>query len=333
MTKVVIIGDCWGREEAENRLPFVGAAGKLLRATLAQVGIDSREVYFTNVINQRPVTVTSGFRFFCGPKEEAIPDRAAVFHPSEYLKADYEPELDRLENELDRLRPNLIIALGSTPLWFLTNNSNLKKVRGTPVSTPWGKCIPIHRPENILADMSLRPVFLNDLRKCAREKEFPEICRPSRELWLEPTLSDLALFDEKIQAASEIACDIETFGRSITCIGFSTSDKCAICIPFFTTKTIDNNYWPTPLDEFRAWRWVRRWLQHPCLVGQNFMYDMKFLWSKMGFKIGPNVNDTMLMHHALFPGMEKSLAFLGSSYTNEPSWKFMRKTKTKKKED
>jgi len=32
----------------------------------------------------------------------------------------------------------------------------------------------------------------------------------------------------------------------------------------------------------------------------------------------------MLLHHAMQPEMEKGLGFLGSLYTNEPSWKFMR---------
>lgn len=32
----------------------------------------------------------------------------------------------------------------------------------------------------------------------------------------------------------------------------------------------------------------------------------------------------MVMHHALFPEMEKNLGFLGSIYTSEPAWKMMR---------
>ena len=36
------------------------------------------------------------------------------------------------------------------------------------------------------------------------------------------------------------------------------------------------------------------------------------------------VDDTMLLHHALQPESEKSLAFLGSLYTDESAWKLMR---------
>jgi hypothetical protein len=33
----------------------------------------------------------------------------------------------------------------------------------------------------------------------------------------------------------------------------------------------------------------------------------------------------MLLHHAIHPEMRKGLGFLGSIYTDEPSWKLMRK--------
>jgi hypothetical protein len=33
----------------------------------------------------------------------------------------------------------------------------------------------------------------------------------------------------------------------------------------------------------------------------------------------------MLMHHAYQPEMEKGLGFMGSVYTNEGSWKLMRR--------
>jgi hypothetical protein len=32
----------------------------------------------------------------------------------------------------------------------------------------------------------------------------------------------------------------------------------------------------------------------------------------------------MLLHHSMQPELEKGLGFLGSVYTDEPSWKFMR---------
>ena len=53
----------------------------------------------------------------------------------------------------------------------------------------------------------------------------------------------------------------------------------------------------------------------------------------MGIACRGAAEDTMLLHHALQPEMEKGLAFLGSVYTDEATWKFMSKVDTLKKED
>jgi hypothetical protein len=61
---------------------------------------------------------------------------------------------------------------------------------------------------------------------------------------------------------------------------------------------------------------------------------MHFLWRRYGITVPFAQDDTMLAHHALQPEMEKGLGFLGSIYSDEASWKFMRKEKdTIKRED
>jgi hypothetical protein len=43
----------------------------------------------------------------------------------------------------------------------------------------------------------------------------------------------------------------------------------------------------------------------------------------MGLRPANVAEDTMLLHHSLFPELPKGLGFLGSIYTNEASWKLM----------
>ena len=57
---------------------------------------------------------------------------------------------------------------------------------------------------------------------------------------------------------------------------------------------------------------------------QNGMYDLQYLL-KMGLRPKALAEDTMLMHHSMFPELQKGLGFLGSIYTNESSWKLMRR--------
>lgn len=186
----------------------------------------------------------------------------------------------------------------------------------------------------MLRQWSLRPIILSDLEKAAKQMEFPEFTRPEREVWIEPTLSDLYEFEQRyIAQSNEISIDIENPGGVFTCIGFAPSIDRAIVVPFYDATKADASYWSLE-DEREVWKWVRRICGTPrkVYVGQNFLYDAHVLLRELGIPTAHN-EDTMLMHHAMQPELEKGLGFLGSIYTEEPAWKFMRKKKSRKKED
>jgi DNA polymerase I-like protein with 3'-5' exonuclease and polymerase domains len=67
---------------------------------------------------------------------------------------------------------------------------------------------------------------------------------------------------------------------------------------------------------------VRRVLASPVAkVFQNGLFDMHRLWRTYGIPVNNAEHDTMLLSHALQPESPKGLAFLGSVYTDESSWK------------
>ena len=334
MTKPILIcGEAWGEKEAELGLPFVGPSGQLLRSTLRLAGIDIRDCHLTNVFNFRP-RPSNDIKNLCGPKEEGIPGMPALDRGL-YVRREYAVELLRLREEIAAVNPNIIIALGNTALWAITGKPGIKKARGATGQAPSGhKLLSTWHPAAVLRQMTLRLILLSDLRKAASESRFPEFRRPPRNIWIRPTIEDLSLFESQhLRSASIVGADIETKGPLITCIGFSADETDAIVVPFFSTETPSGNYWPTQRQEFLAWRWVSRILNTYSLVGQNFNYDMSYCWRNMGLEIHGAAEDTMLMHHALEPELEKGLGFLATLHTQEPSWKFMRKTETLKKED
>ena len=51
---IVFIGEAPGKNEDEQGLPFVGAAGKFLNEMLAAAGMDRSDVYITNIVKYRP---------------------------------------------------------------------------------------------------------------------------------------------------------------------------------------------------------------------------------------------------------------------------------------
>jgi uracil-DNA glycosylase len=327
MTQIVLVGESWGKEEEEAQAPFVGASGRLLSSLLHRVGINRHECFLTNVFNLRPQP-SNDISNLCGSKAERIAGYPSVAS-GKYIHARYAPELERLYRELQREAPNLIIALGGTALWALTHKPGITKYRGTTHPSPFGKVLPTFHPAAVLRDPTQFPVVFADLTKARREAEFPEVRRPKREVWIEPTLADLWRFhDEHILQSPDLSTDIETMGEQITCIGFAPTPFISLVIPFYNHQS-GGSYWPSLQDEMAAWEFVRHTLSLPKRgVGQNFLYDMHFLWRKYGIPCAHHVDDAMLLHHALQPELKKGLAFLGSIYTDEASWKFMRDSET-----
>lgn len=333
---ILILGEAWGAEEAQIGLPFVGAAGRELNRMLEEAGIQRRDCYVTNVFNLQPPPTngkTNDIANLCGPRgSSSVP--MPELGRGNYLLDQYWPEVLRAREEILAQRPNLVIALGNTALWALTGTYGIKKLRGTITASkhPEGlKILPTYHPSYVLRDWATRPIVIADLMKAKRQSLFPDIRRPRREIWLEPSLNHIELFYRTyvLQGCTKLSVDIETAGASqITCVGFAPSPQRALVIPFVDNRKPSGSYWDSPADEVRAWELVRQFCEHPDaefeIVGQNFLYDINWLWTKLGIRPRGFVRDTMLRHHALNPELEKGLGFLGSVYTDEPAWKTMR---------
>lgn len=339
----MLVGDVFDREAAAAGLPLVGSAGGILNGMLSQVGIERAHCYVTNVFNLQPQP-TNDIVNLCGPKATALPGYGAV-QSGKYIRAEFAGEVMRLYTEIKNYAPTLIIALGSTAAWALLGVGGIRKIRGSPTvlqgpaRTAVGsdiKILPTYHPIAVRSEYTLRPVVIADLEKAKRESAFPELRRPRREIWVAPTLADLELFEhEFILPSNDLSADIETAMEQITCVGFAPSAERAIVVPITDPLQPDGNYWRSLDDELEAWSYIRRWLSLAKNIGgQNFLYDTHYLWRKYGIAIPHASFDTMLMHHAMQPEMEKGLGYLATIYTDELAWKFMRpKHETLKQED
>lgn len=340
--KLAIIGEAYGEQEALFGAPFIGAAGKQLDSLLEDAGIERSSCFITNTFNLRPSANSNDLSALCGGKRDAgIMGEWPPLSPGNYLKREYAPEIARLLQELEEVRPNLAILCGNTPCWALLERTGISKIRGTCTHSsrlPWLKCLPTFHPSAILHQYDLRHVTVLDFIKAKREREFPELIRPRREIWLEPSLQDIRDFKAQfLDGAAFMAFDVETNRRGqITCISFAASVDRALVIPFTDDRKPGRNYWPTLGDELAAWDLVAAVLDLPASkVGQNGLYDCQYTWQSYGIPVRNYNHDTMLLHHSLHPESDKGLGFLGSVYTNEPAWKTERPRgkETIKKED
>jgi hypothetical protein len=252
--------------------------------------------------------------------------------PGPYVRKDFANELARLGDELLDKNPNVIVCLGNCALWALTGQSGIGSIRGTTLLSTLTvgdfKLLPTYHPAAVLRNWDLRPVVIADLMKATRESAHPDIRRPEREIWIEPTIEDIKQFYQKhIKGCDLVSCDIESAGDRITCIGFAPSNRIALVVPFDDARRESRSYWPDSASERAAWEVVRSILEDPTIpkLFQNGAFDIAFLWRSMRIKVYGASEDTMLLSHAQQPEMLKGLGFLGSTFSDERSWKGMAK--------
>lgn len=364
MKPLFILAESYGENEARIGAPLVGASGIELLNMLAESGnivltsadhdymrkfwdrgdptfLDMvwrlhPEVHRSNVFQQRPPG--NKLEWFCGPRASGIPGYPPLIG-AKCVRAEFQHELERLGDELVAVDPNLVVCLGNAALWALQGKTGVSKLRGTTATSSYTatgyKCLPTYHPSAVLRQYELRPIVIMDLTKAAREKEFPEVRRPRREIWIEPTLEDLYEFHQRyIRGSSLLSVDIETAGTQITELGFAPGPGVAIVIPFVKAGGHNRNYWASESTEREAWRFIRSILEAPTprKLFQNGLYDIAFLYRAYGIRVMGAEHDTMLLHHALQPEALKGLGFLGSCYANEGAWKQEHRARTAKRD-
>lgn len=156
---LVIVGEAPGEQEERAHRPFVGPAGKFLRNTLRDQGIDPASVWITNVVKCRP-TRTSG-----GRRVNRAPSRAEA--------SLWEPWLMR---ELDILRPRIILGLGNLAANTLIHKDfKMGAEHGMWFDGPFSsKALATYHPAYVLRQIGpnaaeLRRTFAEDVRKVAEK--------------------------------------------------------------------------------------------------------------------------------------------------------------------
>jgi hypothetical protein len=155
---------------------------------------------------------------------------------------------------------------------------------------------------------------------------------PSRILVIEPTYSELLShllrikYDYSCKLFTHISVDIETIrprkGTVYNKLGHPGYP--------YTIALATSPYWGIsfslwdylPEESFRIWSLLNEILSTIPNLGQNyFSFDTHFL-EALGFHINlANVQDTLIRHHILWPGLEHKLQFQTKQYTRQPFYK------------
>jgi uracil-DNA glycosylase family 4 len=138
---IVFIGEAPGKNEDQQGLPFVGAAGKFLNEMLESIGLARQDVYITNIVKYRP----PGNR-------DPLPDEKAAFLP--FLQA-----------QLEVIKPKLVITLGRHSMDSLLPGLRISQVHGQPKRYHGQVYLPLFHPAAALYNGGLRQTLIDDFAR------------------------------------------------------------------------------------------------------------------------------------------------------------------------
>jgi uracil-DNA glycosylase len=321
--KIMIVGEAPGEREEQLGRPFVGASGYELDRMLNEAGISRSECFVTNLVRVRPPK-NEIQAFFAKAKK----DRTAAHteFKGKWVTREVLEGYDLLKSEIKVVNPSIIIALGNTPLWALTDLWGITKWRGSMLYTnaaadPPVKVIPTIHPASVLREWKQRSIVVNDLRRAGRFRNDEAYPKPDWKFIIRPDYETVILTLDRLYIRSHhgeplvISFDIETKKGHIACAGLAWSLTEALCIPLMAVGK-PQGYWNLEQEAEIVWR-LWRLLTSPNVevVGQNIIYDSQYTWKHWHFV--PRVTqDTMISQHSVFADLSKGLGFLASMYCN-----------------
>lgn len=304
--KIAFVAEAPSDEEIDGMQPLVGPAGRTFNAMLRSGNMDRADYLITNVFDQK------------APDNNVQPWLRDEGRMAESAA--------RLNEELSRAKPNLVIPLGGTALFAFTGYSNISTFRGAIHKAdrivPGTKLLPTFHPSAVQRDWRLLPIVVGDFIKATAESKSPAISYPRREILIEPTLQDIADFATECAVSDLLSVDIETGWGQITCIGFAPTQERAMCIPIVDLRKPNKCYWPTADMEFQAWKLIKGICENPApKLGQNFSYDMLWTLEKKGIAMRNYRKDTRLQHKVMYPELPADLANMSATYTRIGAYK------------
>lgn len=293
---IAIVGDFPGTYEDKAGFVFGGRYGEFVTDCLRDVGITAnRDTYMTLAVRCKPMDNK--------PKDAHVK-----------LCAHY------LFDDLIRVKPKVILAIGSVAFFALTGMKKLKENRGLPKlvtltsltgggETHEAIVVPTWSPGYIINNASALPHFLNDVAKVI------DIARNGGKLPEPPKVNYRVVCDEQSEAdfkeemrkSKRYAWDTETTGvnsfakdAKIVCVTFTFKPHSGWLIPLHTIErehpqTVNIKLSLERCIELVKWALgLKRYV-----IGQNLKFDELFVRNTLGFTPRSASFDTMIANHLL----------------------------------
>ena len=136
--KIMFIGEAPGYQENKHGIPFIGDTGQMLNKLLDMFGFSRDKVYVTNIIK-------------CRPPNNATPTHVQIETCKKYVI-----------QEINTVKPRIIVPLGGIAFRTLTGNVNLSisQARGIPIPTDKFVILPMFHPSYVMRNLNDQGVVL-----------------------------------------------------------------------------------------------------------------------------------------------------------------------------
>lgn len=290
--KILFVTDSVGGYEEANTRPIQGTNGKLFDRLLLRAGLSRAQVFTTSVIRCKGAPKS--------PKE---------------LQKSIDACKNYLETEINTIKPNVIVPMGSTALKAVMESKtiNITKERGVLHFSEKYQCkvIPIFHPAYLLQMPHFEQVTVQDLCRVKNEsKSRTPLPTPVRNHHTITTLDDFYKFLAIYKQATHLAVDVESTGLKwmvdeIIGISFSCAAGEGYYIPLvvgrgarnLVTRKLQELWGPHQSEVVKG---IKELLEGPTKkIFHNGAYDIKILKCNLGIDINNFWFDTMLGDHLL----------------------------------
>ncbi len=139
--RLMFVGEGPGADEDMQGIPFVGKAGQLLNNMIAAMGLARTDVYIANIVK-------------CRPPSNRVPEPIEANTCSQFLL-----------RQIDVVRPEVIVALGSTAATYLLGaKQSLSNLRGRWHDCRGAKLVVTYHPAFLLRDPRQKAEAWKDLQ-------------------------------------------------------------------------------------------------------------------------------------------------------------------------
>lgn len=224
-----------------------------------------------------------------------------------------------LKNEINTIKPNIIIPLSELSFNFVSGIQNIRKYRGSVLPAASGitdkptRILPILGPNPYLnEDPTLYFISRLDFGKLNKHIDETGVIKEIGLCWVAKSVEEVrAFFNRHYSKAEFVVFDIETYVGIPSCISFCFDGNESMTVPLLDTNLALETRVLMAHE-------VSRLLDSPLgKVNQNIKFDWRKL-ERWKFRVNAVIGDTSIAANCLYPEFPKNLGFLTSIYTEMP---------------